>query len=72
MLSQSVYWVRCLIMYLRQELESCAENTMAKKPTSQIARSAKTGQFIPMKVAKANPSTTVVETIKPRPSAKKK
>lgn len=38
----------------------------------KVARSAETGQFVPMKVAKANPSKTVVETIKPRSSDKKK
>lgn len=30
----------------------------------KIGRDAKTGQFIPVKVARRRPSTTVVETIK--------
>jgi hypothetical protein len=42
---------------------------MAKK-SRKIGRDAKTGQFIPVKEAKARPSTTVVETIK-RPKKKK-
>jgi hypothetical protein len=30
------------------------------------ARDAKNGQFIPLKVAKRKPDTTVIETVKPR------
>ena len=33
------------------------------KPT-KIGRTARTGQFIPVKVARSRPSTTTVETIK--------
>lgn len=38
---------------------------MAKKGSSfKIGRSAKSGKFIPVKVAKSRPNTSVVETIK--------
>ena len=32
----------------------------------KVGRDAKTGRFIPVKEAKRRPSTTVVETIKPK------
>lgn len=34
--------------------------------TRKVARSAKTGRFVPKKQAKRNPSTTVVETVPPK------
>jgi len=42
-----------------------------KKKTRKIGRDARTGQFIPVKKAKKDPSHTVVETI-PVPKKKKK
>lgn len=41
--------------------------TRRSKMTTKIGRSAKTGQFVPVKVAKDKPSTHVVETIKKKP-----
>lgn len=38
---------------------------MAK--AKKVARSAKTGRFVPMQQAKSKPSTTVVETVKNPP-----
>lgn len=45
---------------------------MARKrsTTTQIGRDAKTGRFIPVKEAKRRKSTTVVETIKRKGTAK--
>ena len=46
---------------------------MAKKMgagTRKAARDARTGRFVPLKEAKRRPSTTVVETIKPRRKGK--
>ena len=37
-----------------------------KHVTKKIGRDAKNGQFIPVKKAKNNPNTTVVETIRRR------
>lgn len=37
---------------------------------SKIGRSAKTGQFVPVDVARSRPSTHVVETVKPAPKRK--
>jgi len=45
---------------------------MSKRSSSfKIGRDAKTGEFIPVKVAQRRPSTTVVDTIK-KPSGSKK
>jgi hypothetical protein len=38
---------------------------MAGAKPREIGRDAKTGEFIPVKVAQRRPSTTTVETIKP-------
>jgi hypothetical protein len=38
---------------------------MAGAKPQKIGRDAKTGEFIPVKVAQRRPSTTTVETIKP-------
>lgn len=40
--------------------------------TSKRGRDAKTGKFIPIKVAKRRPSTTVIETIKVGRTKKRK
>ncbi|WP_257212999.1 hypothetical protein [Maribacter sp. 4U21] len=40
--------------------------------TSKRGRDAKTGQFVPIKVANRRPSTTVIETIKVGPTKKRK
>ena len=37
----------------------------------KVGRDAKTGRFIPVKEAKRRPSTTVVETIKPKSKRKR-
>lgn len=42
----------------------------SNKGGHQIGRDAKTGQFIPVAVAKRRPATTVVETIKPKSKGK--
>ncbi len=44
-----------------------------KKVPGKRARDAKTGEYIPLSIAKRRPSTTVVETVsKPKPKSKKK
>ena len=43
----------------------------SKTTTTKIGRDARTGHFIPVKVAKGHPSTTVVETIKHTPTKKR-
>ena len=46
---------------------------MAKKKAGgprKAARDARTGRFIPLREAKRRPSTTVVETIRPRRKGK--
>jgi len=40
--------------------------------TSKRGRDAKTGQFVPIKVAEKRPSTTVIETIKVGPTKRRK
>ena len=40
---------------------------MATKKTTKLARSAKTGKIVSKAEAKANPDTTVVETVKKKP-----
>ncbi len=44
---------------------------MAKKPR-KIGRDARTGQYIPVDEALRRPNTTVVETIKKKPTKPKK
>lgn len=39
--------------------------------TRKIGRDARTGEYIPVKEAEKRPSTTVVETIKVKPTKKK-
>lgn len=41
-----------------------------KMPIRKIGRDARTGEFIPVKEAVRRPSTTTVETIKPKPGSK--
>lgn len=44
-----------------------------KKTPGKRARDAKTGEYIPLTIAKRRPSTTVVETVsKPKTKRKKK
>lgn len=43
---------------------------MARK--SKRGRDAKTGQFVPISVAKRRPATTVIETIKVGPTKRRK
>ena len=58
-ISGGLYWIDSLDKNL-------GGNAMAKKTTStrKVARSAITGKFVPMKYAKKNPKTTVIETVK--------
>lgn len=39
---------------------------MASKKQTQIGRDAKNGQYIPVSEARRRPSTTVIETVKPK------
>lgn len=39
-------------------------------PSFKVGRDAKSGQFIPVREAQRRPSTTTVETIKPKPKGK--
>ena len=38
--------------------------------TRKIGRDARTGRYIPVKEAQRRPATTVVETVKPKPTKK--
>jgi hypothetical protein len=38
---------------------------MAKSSVGRIGRDARTGRYVPVKVAERRPATTVIETVKP-------